>query len=126
MINREGQSDVATESVLKTDERNSLEGSTPSPSAKCFKCGFCCVKYEVILLTKEEVAEKKFRTKKHPYSFESETFSDMVLDMKRVYVSVLGEVREVCCYFDEERNLCLTHSDKPIVCLLHFCSRWRK
>jgi len=94
---------------------------------RCSRCGFCCVKYETILLTKEEVKEKKFKMKRYPTppSWNSDFSSKMVLKTKKVYISFLGKVKEVCWYFDGMTSLCVIHSDKPQVCQQFLCSKRR-
>ena len=91
----------------------------------CLKCGFCCTKYKIILLTEEEVKKKLFKMKKNLKSFgdEPHPFSNMIIKTKRVYVSMLGKIDEVCYYFDGMAGLCLIHSNKPYACQKFLCAR---
>lgn len=101
-----------------------MKQETKMLTCGCIKCGYCCVKYETILLLKDEVDEKKFLVEKGAYL--SEGFSHMVLKMKRVYVPFLGKIKKICYYFDETTNLCTIHSNKPFVCQQYFCSRTKE
>jgi len=91
----------------------------------CLKCGFCCTEYKIILVTKKEAKEKQFKMKKNPEPFESKIHSNMILKTKKVWVSILGKVEEVCYYFDGMTNLCLIHSNKPYACQGFLCARGR-
>lgn len=88
---------------------------------RCKKCGRCCWKYEFVLLTKREVEEGLFKMEKHPHPSEGGRFSSMVLQRKNVFVPILGEKKKVCICFDEIRNLCTIHPNKPYSCRVYFC-----
>jgi len=82
-------------------------------------------------LTKEEVEKKLFKTREHPDAHhiifsqqaEFESWSNMVVKTKMAWVSMLGKVEEVCCYFDGMTNLCLIHSNKPYACRGFLCTK---
>jgi len=81
------------------------------------------VKYKIVLLTKKEVKEKLFKMKKNLESFgdEPRPFSNMIIKTKKIYISMLGRIDEVCWYFDGMTSLCLIHLNKPYACQQFFC-----
>lgn len=92
----------------------------------CLKCGLCCLEYKIILITHEEAKKKLFKTKRHPDPFNSALFSNRILKTKKKWVSLLGRVEEVCCYFNGMTNLCLIHLNKPYACRGYFCKKGKQ
>lgn len=86
---------------------------------ECKCCGWCCVRYKLVPLTEREKSEKLFKMKKNPTHrilLDDGQYSDMVVKTKKVYVSLLSKVEEVCLYFDGMTALCSIYYNKPSVC----------
>ena len=91
------------------------------------------MKYKIILLTEEEVEKRSFKMQEHPDAHhiifsqqaEFESWSNMVVKTKKIYISILGKIDEVCWYFDGMANRCLIHLKKPYACRNFFCKRAR-